>query len=236
MPSRVGTASLGGAGRPCTTGWGIVYVIGLTGNIATGKSMVASMLAHLGAYVIDADQLAHSVMRSGKAVHGRIVERFGRGILDALGEIDRGVLGEIVFADPKALFDLERIVHPEVVRETLRLLYDTREAVGVVEAIKLFEADMHHHCDVVWVVTSSRDQQVERLMTSRQLTRDQALLRVDAQPRAVEKAQRADQLIDNSGTLDGTWKQVRCAWLRIPGAPRVPNKPWVPAPDRVENG
>lgn len=204
-----------------------MYIIGLTGNIATGKTTVADMLARLGARVIDADKLAHSAMRSGREAHVRVVERFGCGILDGRGEIDRDALAGIVFTDAQALHDLEKIVHPEVVRETLRLLGTASEIVGVVEAIKLIEAGMHLHCDAVWVVTSTRDQQIDRLMSTRKLTRSQALLRIDAQAPAREKTARADQLIDNSGTLQETLAQVQCAWRRIPGAPHALEGPRV---------
>ena len=211
-----------------------MYVIGLTGNIATGKSTVAAMLERLGAYVIDADKLAHSTMRSGNEAHAKVVERFGRDILDACGEIDRGALAKIVFADPQALADLEGIVHPEVVRETLRLFAESEAAVGVVEAIKLIEAGMHHRCDAVWVVTSTREQQIDRLMSTRGLTRSQALLRIDAQAPAHAKAAQADLIIDNSGTLEETWSQVRSSWRRIPGAALPPEEPCTPPCDRAE--
>ena len=211
-----------------------MYVIGLTGNIATGKSTVAAMLERLGAYVIDADKLAHSTMRSGNEAHAKVVDRFGRGIVDACGQIDRGALAKIVFADPQALADLEGIVHPEVVRKTFRLFAESEEAVGVVEAIKLVEAGMHHRCDAVWVVTSTREQQIDRLMSTRGLTRSEALLRIDAQAPARENAARADLVVDNSGTLEETWTQVRSAWRRIPGAALPSEEPCTPPCDRSE--
>ncbi|HID89382.1 MAG TPA: dephospho-CoA kinase, partial [Anaerolineae bacterium] len=95
-------------------------LIGLTGNIATGKSTVARMLADLGATVIDADKVAHEVMRAGTPVHAAIVEAFGPQIVGPDGEIDRARLGAIVFADPEALARLEQIVHPVVAEEVAR--------------------------------------------------------------------------------------------------------------------
>ena len=193
-----------------------MHVIGLTGNIATGKSTVAEMLRRMGALVIDADKLAHRVMGAGTDVHRRILQRFGRDLLGPDGEIDRARLGGIVFADPGALRDLERIVHPRVVEKTLRLLRAAPEAVGVVEAIKLIEADMHRYCDAVWVVTSSREQQMQRLKGSRYLTCAEAALRIDTQPPVAAKLAMADEVIDNSEDLEDTWEQVRRAWRRIP--------------------
>ncbi len=198
-----------------------VYVIGLTGNVATGKSTVAAMLDHLGAEVIDADLLAHDVMRAGTAVHRGIVERFGPGVLAPDGEIDRRALGGIVFRDPEALGDLERLVHPAVVEETLRILAETRRAVAVVEAIKLLEANMHRHCDAIWVVTSPRRLQLERMVRTRGLTPAQAALRIDAQPPQEEKVARADMVIDNARHLAVTWRQVLRGWNAIPGARRA---------------
>ncbi|MBC7234738.1 MAG: dephospho-CoA kinase [Chloroflexi bacterium] len=197
------------------------YVIGLTGNIAVGKSTVAAMLAELGACVIDADQLAHEAMRPGTEVQRRIVAHFGPGVLDAEGRIDRRALGDIVFADAAALRALEQIVHPAVIAETLRRLATCTAPVAVVEAIKLIEAGMDRHCDAVWVVTASHQEQVRRLMETRSLTRAQAELRIDAQPPAEEKVARADVVIDNSATLDATWQQVVRAWNRIPGVKPV---------------
>ena len=204
-----------------------MYVIGLTGNIATGKSTVAAMLASLGAEVIDADLLAHEVMRPDTVASGRIVERFGRGILAPSGEIDRQALGAIVFADPAALADLERIVHPAVVHETLHRLARSARPVAVVEAIKLLEANMRQHTDAVWVVTSPRRQQLERMVRSRGLTPAQAAMRIDAQPPQADKIARADVVIDNSRHLAVTWRQVVRAWNALPGVRRVSVRaPW----------
>jgi dephospho-CoA kinase len=198
------------------------YVIGLTGNIATGKSMVAAMLGALGSCVIDADRVAHEVMRAGREAHERIVERFGPEVVGPNGEIDRGRLGAIVFADQEDLRDLERIVHPAVVQETLQRIATCREPACVVEAIKLLEAEMHHHCDVVWVVTSPYSQQLKRLMTARGMTAEQANLRIEAQPPAELKVARADVVIDNSGTLEQTWQQVRRRWNEVEALPPAP--------------
>jgi len=196
-----------------------MYVIGLTGNIATGKSTVTDMLARLGACVLDADKLAHEVMLPGKEAYRQIVARFGKAILKPDGEINRQALGTIVFADTAALRDLEAIVHPVVVEESLRWLQACGKPVAVIEAIKLLEANMHRYCDAIWVVTSTREQQVNRLVTTRSLTTEQAALRIDAQPDPQEKTARADVIIDNSGSLEATRAQVLRAWSAIPGVP-----------------
>lgn len=210
-----------------------MIVIGLTGNIACGKSTVAKMLEALGAYVIDADHLAHEAMRPGTVVHRAIVARFGEDILMEDGQINRRRLGGIVFRDAAALAELERIVHPVVVAETLRLLAACDRPVAVVEAIKLLEAQMHRHCDAVWVVTCSREQQMARLMAYRHLSAEEAEVRIAAQPPQEEKVARADVIIDNSGTLEETWQQVVCAWNALPGAPPAPVVSWASMTQRA---
>jgi dephospho-CoA kinase len=213
-----------------------MYVIGLTGNIATGKSAVAAMLRALGAYVIDADELAHWAIRAGTPAHRRVVERFGCGVLRADGEVDRARLATVVFADARALADLEGIIHPVVVAESFRLLASSDGPVGAVEAIKLFEAGMHWRCDAVWVVTCSREQQVERLMRTRGMSRDEAELHISAQPPASAKLALASVVIDNSRTLEDAWRQVLRAWKAIPGAPMAPvDAPWPELTRRESN-
>jgi dephospho-CoA kinase len=214
-----------------------MFVIGLTGNIATGKSTVMAMLARLGAFIIDADKLAHHLMRAGTPLQQHIVVRFGAGVLAPSGEIDRARLGAVVFADAQALRDLEAIVHPAVVTETLALLRAVTEPIAVVEAIKLLEAGMARHCQAVWVVTTSRAQQVERLVRTRHLSPAEAELRIAAQAPATAQVARADVVIDNGGALADTWAQVVRAWNAIPGAPRVtPEVRWADESRVAEGG
>jgi len=201
-----------------SVGWPRVYVIGLTGNIATGKSTVCQMLARLGARIIDADQLAHQALEPGSQAWEAVVARFGRGVLQPDGQVDRGKLGEVVFADPLALKELEGIVHPAVIARSLEIMARATEPVVVLDAIKLIESGMAQSCDAVWVVTCTPQQQAERLMAGRGLSEEAAWQRIRAQPRAEEKLEHATVVIDNSGPREETWKQVREAWERI--APR----------------
>jgi dephospho-CoA kinase len=192
-------------------------LIGLTGNIGTGKSTVAQMLAELGAEVIDADRVAHGVMRAGTPAHTRIVETFGPGVLGHDGEIDRTRLGALVFADPAALARLEAIVHPATLEAIHRRIGATSADVAVVEAIKLIEAGLADACDSVWVTTCRPEQQVYRIVGGRGLSRAEAEQRVRAQPPQEEKIARADVVIDTSGKLSWTRAQVRAAWERLTG-------------------
>ncbi len=190
-------------------------LIGLTGNIATGKSEVARMLSTLGACVIDADKVAHEVMAPGGPAYEAVVGAFGRTILAPDGSIDRGKLGAIVFRDAQALRRLEAAVHPATTAEVARRIVEADEPVIVVEAIKLIEAGMHRHYDALWVVTAPRPLQIARLVDTRGLSDEEAALRVDAQPPQEEKAAVADLVIANDGDLDALRKKVRAAWSEI---------------------
>jgi dephospho-CoA kinase len=187
-------------------------VIGLTGNIATGKSTVMEMLSALGAYPIDADALAHDAMRKGTAGHERIVDEFGPGALDAEGEVDRAALGRIVFSDPDALARLEAILHPEVVKRAREIISERTEQAVVVEAIKLLESGLRSLCDAIWVVACRREQQVQRLTERRGLSREEANRRIDAQPAQEAKLAVADVIIDNGGSVESTRRQVEHYW------------------------
>lgn len=192
------------------------YRIGLTGNIACGKSTVGRLLVERGAEYIDADRLAHALMEPGTAEHGRIVERFGAAILTADGRIDRPKLGAIVFADPAALRDLETILHPGVRAEIRRRLAASAAPLVVVDAIKLIESGLARELDAVWVVTCPRAEQLRRLMAERGLTAEQAALRIDAQAPQAEKVRQATVVIDNGGTPAETARQVGAALAAVP--------------------
>jgi dephospho-CoA kinase len=190
-------------------------LIGLTGNIATGKSLVAQMLAELGAFVIDADRVAHEVMAPDGPAYDAVIESFGRDVVAPDGTIDRGKLGEIVFRDPKALERLEKAVHPATIAETTLRILQATEPVVVVEAIKLIEAGMDRAYDALWVVTAPRSLQIERLVKERGLAEQEAALRVDAQPPQEEKAAVADLVIVNDGSVEALREKVRAAWAGI---------------------
>lgn len=187
-------------------------LIGLTGNIGTGKSTVAEMLAQLGADTIDADEVVHEVMRAGAPAHAAIVEMFGPDMLTCDGEIDRARLGESVFANPAALTRLEEIVHPATLAEINRRVIASAANIVVIEAIKLIEAGIAANCESVWVTTCRTEQQIRRIMEYRGLSQSEAEQRVRAQSSQEEKIARADVVIDTSRTLSWTKEQVRTAW------------------------
>jgi dephospho-CoA kinase len=191
------------------------YIIGLTGNIATGKSVVLEMLKRLGAFCIDADELVHQLMRKGTPLWRAVLEEFGEGILSADGEIDRKKLGDIVFNDDASLRRLEEMVHPTVIAKVEELISSSDKEVVVVEAIKLIESGMHKNCDSLWVVTCGKEQQLARLMLQRRMSKEEALLRIESQPPQEEKVALADVVINNSGDLKETWQQVKAEWSKI---------------------
>ena len=191
------------------------YVIGLTGNIACGKSLVLRTLAELGAETIDADQVSREVMSQGSPVLEEVARAFGPEILNADGSLNRRALARIVFSDPEQLARLEAIVHPPVVELIRRRVAESRSPVVVIDAIKLFEAGLAGDCDEVWVVTCTPEQQLARLMARDRISEEEALLRIRAQPPQEEKVRRADRVIDNSGTIEDTLAQVRAAWENL---------------------
>jgi dephospho-CoA kinase len=197
--------------------WENKYVIGLTGNIATGKSLVRRMLEHLGAYTIDADGLAHQAMAPGAPAYKPVVTTFGQWILDGEGRIDRGKLGAVVFAHPEALARLEALTHPMIGQAIDTLIKRARHKVIVVEAIKLLEGQLADQVDAIWVVDAVEEQQLERL-AKRGLSKLEALKRIRMQNPQAEKLARAHVTIRNSGSAEETWAQVQAAWSKIKGA------------------
>lgn len=195
--------------------WPGIFVIGLTGNIATGKSVVRRMLEHAGAFGVDADALSHRAIERGAPGHTAVVQSFGKYILKNDGEIDRAKLGQIVFSDPAALKLLEGIVHPIVRQGVDHLISRSKHRVVVLEAIKLLESPLREMCDVIWVVTASEETQLARLAQRRGMGEAEARRRMASQSLQSEKAAQADTVIDNSGSIEETWEQVKEAWKRL---------------------
>lgn len=195
--------------------WANKYVIGLTGNIAVGKSVVRQMLQHLGAYTIDADSLSHRAMAPGAPAYKPIIETFGQFILDAEKNINRQMLGSIVFSNPDALQKLEAIVHPVVGQAIGALISRATQPVIVVEAIKLLEGSLKDAVDTVWVVDASPDVQLQRLIDKRKMPEAEARQRIAAQNAQGAKLAQAGVVIQNNGNVEETWKQVQANWSAL---------------------
>jgi dephospho-CoA kinase len=190
-------------------------VVGVTGNIASGKSTVLAMLGERGAQTIDADAVYHRLIAPGLPLWSALRDRFGPGIIGPEGTIDRGALGKIVFGDPAALADLDALTHPAVIAAIDAEVAASDAAVVAIGAVKLIESGHADHCDRVWLVTCDPEEQVARLMRRNGLSREDAQQRVAAQPPLAPKLLRADAVIDNSGDLASTREQVDAAWSRL---------------------
>lgn len=195
--------------------WPGKFVIGLTGNIATGKSVVRKMLEHLGAYGIDADALGHRAIALGAPGYQPVVDIFGKWILGPDQQIDRARLARIVFADPQALAQLEAIVHPLVRQAVDVLIRRSTQSVIVIEAIKLLESPLRQACDTLIVSYASTASQMVRLMQKRGMSAEVARMRIEAQPPQDVKVAAANFVIRNDGTFENTWRQVLAAWNQL---------------------
>jgi dephospho-CoA kinase len=192
--------------------------VGLTGGIASGKSTVASLLRDMDCPVLDADPLGHELLEQGQAAYDEVVRDFGKDVLDSYGNVDRGKLGPIVFADPQKRARLNQILHPRilgVVRKWFAALDQPGgPELAIVEAALIIEANYHKELDKVIVCWCRPEQQVERLK-ERGLAAEQARVRIASQMPMEEKRRLADEAIDCSGTIEATERQVAEAVKRI---------------------
>jgi dephospho-CoA kinase len=202
-----------------------MYLIGLTGGIAAGKSVVAARLAELGAVHIDADKLAREVVEPGTPGLAAIAERFGSGVIAADGSLDRAALGAIVFTDPDARLALNAITHPAV-KDLGKERMAEAEAVDphviiVYDVPLLVEASSqsgYHAFDLIVVVQASIETRIRRMVELRGLTRDEAVHRLNSQASDAERLALADVVIDSDGPLERTLEQTDALWSRLVGA------------------
>jgi dephospho-CoA kinase len=194
-------------------------LVGLTGSIATGKSTVSRMFAHLGARVIDADLLAREVVMPGQPAYARIVEEFGPQVVQEDGSLDRKALGAVVFADAASLKRLEAITHPAIGARRERLLSaldeEAFEAVVIWDAALLFEGGGAATMDSVVVIYTDPETERRRLMERDGLSDADARARIASQIPIAEKAKLAHHVIDNSGTREETERQVRAVYSAL---------------------
>ena len=193
-----------------------MFLIGLTGGIAAGKSTVAAHWVGLGAIEIDADQIARDVVRPGTTGLAAIVKVFGQTVLNADGSLNRNALGELVFKDANKRLALEAIVHP-LVQAQARLLIEAQPqtAMVVYNAALLVEAGVKLNFDRVVTVEAPAEMQVERMMATRNLTRQQALARIDSQTSSARRANFADYIINSNQDLNRMLKDAGKLWLQF---------------------
>lgn len=196
-----------------------MYLIGLTGGIASGKSTVARRLVEHGAVHIDADDLARRVVEPGTPALAAIVEEFSSGVLRHDGSLDRQKLGELVFGDDAARAKLNAIVHPAVRELSSKLIEkagrEDPDAVVVYDVPLLVEASVDHPFDLIVVTNAPRRTQVKRLVEERGFDPLQAAARVDAQVDNTKRLEIADVVIDTDGSMGRTMSQADALWLRI---------------------
>ncbi|MDE2180026.1 MAG: dephospho-CoA kinase [candidate division NC10 bacterium] len=193
-------------------------VVGLTGGICSGKSTVTAMFRDLGATVIDADQVAHEVVEPDQPLFEAVASTFGREVVGADGRIDRRRLGAMVFADPETRKRLEALLHPAIIRECERRIRQAEisgAAVCLVDAALLIESGWHTRCDAVILVEASEAVRLDRLVRSRGLSQDDAMLRIRSQMPQQEKRPHARYIIENDGPLEETARQVKTVWQQL---------------------
>jgi dephospho-CoA kinase len=192
-------------------------IIGITGNIACGKTAVGQMLLELGAErYIDADAVVHALYGPGQPIAVRVAETFGPTVIAPDGSVNRPALGNIVFHDAGAMRRLEAIVHPAVgVAIAQELAQVSPRGIAVIDAVKLLEGGSGKLAQSKWLVLCSEEQELERLIRRNQLSREEALARIRAQPPLAPKLALVDEVIDNSGSLEETYRQVKAAFERF---------------------
>lgn len=195
-----------------------MYSIGLTGGIASGKSTVSSILAELGAYIIDTDKIAHEVVMPGRPALFSIVNHFGKNVMLPDGNLDRTRLGEIVFENSGERSCLEQIVHPFIEE---RVEYGMRQAeylgykVVIIDVPLLFEAGWQKKVNEIWVVYVDPEIQFARLLSRNSLSHEEAWSRIHSQMPLTEKVKQAQVVIDNTSKLEMTKQQVEKEWRHI---------------------
>jgi len=186
--------------------------VGLTGGIGTGKSTVGIMFIELGCHLLDADRITHELFWPGEPVYTAVVQAFGENILSPDGTINRSVLGEIVFSDPRARTKLNGIVHPAVVQRQRDWLNEMEakdpNGIGIVDAALMIEVGTYKNYDKVIVVTCTPDVQKQRLRARSGLSEEQIEARIGSQMPLEEKVKYADFVIENSGDLANARRQV----------------------------
>jgi dephospho-CoA kinase len=195
-----------------------MLLVGLTGNIAAGKSTVAQLLSERGATIVDADILARRAVERGTPAYDKIVQQWGPAVLAPDGLLDRAKLRQLVFHDHAQLETLNEIVHPEVERQRIALVAEARQRgdrIVICDIPLLFERHLVGLFDRVVLVDAPRPVRLDRLVSERQIPEADAMAMIAAQMPAVLKRARADHVIDNEGTLGDLERQVRAVWSSL---------------------
>jgi dephospho-CoA kinase len=192
-------------------------IIGITGNIACGKTAVGQILLELGAErYIDADAVVHKLYQSGQPIAITVAEVFGPKVVAANGDIDRRALGAIVFQDAAAMRRLEEIVHPAVSQAMANeLARISPTGIVIIDAVKLLEGGSGKFCQSKWIVLCSEELEYQRLMSRNDFSSEEAWARIKAQPSVEERLALVNEVIDNNGSLSETRGQIEAAFKRF---------------------
>lgn len=192
-------------------------IIGLTGNIACGKTAVGHILLEIGAECyIDADAVVHKLYQAGQSIALQVAETFGHAVISPDGSVDRRALGALVFQDAEAMRRLEAIVHPAVgVALVSELARVSPTGIAIIDAVKLLEGGSGNFCQSKWMVICSEEQELARLMARNTLSEEEARARIRAQAPIAPRLALVDEVIDNSGSLEETRRQVIAAFDRF---------------------
>ena len=201
-----------------------MYLVGLTGGIAAGKSTVAARWVELGAREIDADLIAREVVMPASVGLSAVIARFGQNFLREDGTLDRSALATLVFADEQARKDLEAILHPLVRARTAELIANATEDIVIYTVPLLVEANVDHNFDYVVTVEAPEAERVERLIATRGMTREQATARIRAQASAAERANHTDFILNSNQPLQVLIKQADALYRQFELAARQKSK------------
>lgn len=190
-------------------------IVGITGGFGTGKTTVSELLKSFGARVIDADKIAHKLIRPRTVIYQKIVRVFGERILRKDKTIDRVKISKTVFDDSKLLKRLNKIVHPAVERVIKQQIQHSHQKLILLDVPLLFEAKLEYLVDKIIVVKTNRRRQFERLLEKTKYNKEDILKRINIQMPLSDKIREADFVIDNNGTIEETKKQVKRIWREI---------------------
>lgn len=191
-------------------------LIGITGNFGSGKTTAAKMFKKLGACIIDADKIYHSLLKSGGQLHEDIVNAFGKGIIGADNRIKRDNLAKIIFKNKRNLKRLNKITHAKIIKEIKAVIKKLgKKKIIIVEAALLIESGFYKHMDKIVLIKASREQQIKRIMKKTSIQKQDILKRWRYQSTLEEKVSLADFIIDNNGSKNKTLCQVKNIWKKL---------------------
>ncbi len=190
------------------------YVIGLTGGIGSGKTMVSEFFNNKNHLVIDADKVGHSILSAGTEASKRIIEVFGKECANEDGSINRKILGSIVFSDVEKLSLLNSITHP-LILEAIKKQIEDSDGIIILECALLFESNYNELCDEVWLIYADKMTRIKRIVQRNNITEKEAENRIKSQKDYTEYIKRADVVINNDKTLENLYEKTEKEYIKL---------------------